>query len=124
MITPLLILVMGFSLLGFFAGMEMAFVSRNKLQIRHKAEKGESAARVVDSMQERPQLFLASVLLYQNVSHVMLTSAFAYLLEVTLHVTDPFALTAMLAPFVVIFAEMVPKEYCRQKANALILQCA
>ena len=124
MMTSLLAFLGGFIFLAFFAGMEMAFVSCNKLQIRHRAEKGESAARIVDEMQEYPQLFLASVLLYQNVGHMMLTASFAYLLKETFHLTNPVIDTAILAPGIVIFAEMVPKEYCRQKANELVLWSA
>lgn len=124
MIVSLLAFMVGFVLLGFFAGIEMAFVSCNKLQIRHSAEKGDAAAKIIDAMQERPQLFLASVLLYQNVSHVMLSSSFAYVFEEIFHMENPLLDTAFLAPLIVIFAEMVPKEYCRRRANEWIRRTA
>ncbi len=124
MMISLFAFIIGFVLLSFFAGMEMAFVSCNKLQIRHAAEKGDKAARIITAMHERPQLFLASVLLYQNVSHVMLSSAFAFMLERIFHISDPLIDTALLSPFVVIFAEMVPKEYCRRRSNELVRRSA
>ncbi|MBI4431580.1 MAG: DUF21 domain-containing protein [Candidatus Omnitrophica bacterium] len=121
MMFSIVIILIGFASLAFFAGIEMSFVSSNKLKMRHKAEKGSPSARIVVEMSNQPQLFLASVLLYQNVSHVMLTAAFAYLLEEAFHISDPLVDTAILAPFVVIFAEMLPKEVCRRKADELIL---
>jgi CBS domain containing-hemolysin-like protein len=55
---------------GFFSGMEMAFVSANRLQVEMDSMKGWSG-KLVASFFERPQLFIACMLVGNNLALVV-----------------------------------------------------
>lgn len=46
---------------GFFASSEIALISSRKSRIKHLAEKGHKKAQLVDKIQSKPDLFLATV---------------------------------------------------------------
>ncbi|PIQ85419.1 MAG: hypothetical protein COV74_08890 [Candidatus Omnitrophica bacterium CG11_big_fil_rev_8_21_14_0_20_45_26] len=117
-----LILLMGFTflLMAFFAGSEMAFLSCNKLKAKHLASTGKSAATIVQDFQREPKWILTTILIGTNFAHVSLTAIFAYMMERSFHIHEEWVITIMLAPFVIIFAETVPKDWFRQKADTFV----
>lgn len=56
---------------GFFEGMETGIISLNRMRLRHLAEKGEKAARILENFLEQPDRLLGTTLIGTNLFVVM-----------------------------------------------------
>lgn len=68
--STLLIIAASLVASAFFSGMEMAFVSANRLQVEMDSKKGWTG-RLVSSFYQRPQLFIACMLVGNNLALVI-----------------------------------------------------
>jgi len=124
MIGIILLFILTFLLIAFFAGSEMAFLSCNKLKAKHLASTGNKAAQVVQHFQKEPKWILTTILMGTNFAHVIMTAVFAYGMKVNFGVHEEWIIAAILAPFIVIFAETIPKDWFRQKADIFVYYVA
>ena len=78
LIIPVLIaLVFSF----FFSGMEIAFISSNKLQIELQRKQGSLVGRVLSTFVDKPGQFIGTTLMGNTVSLVLYGIFMAFLLE-------------------------------------------
>jgi CBS domain containing-hemolysin-like protein len=124
MVTILLIGVLAFIALGFFAGSEMAYLSCNKLKLRHLADEEDPKGRIVMRFHQNPKRFLATVLIGTNLMHVTTAGLFTYILKEYLHVEQEWLIALGLSLTIVIFAETIPKAWFRNKADDFIYRFA
>ena len=75
------IIIITLILSAFFSGMEIAFVSSNKLKIFLEKEQGSIANKIVSKFTEKPTNFIISMLIGNNVALVIYGIYMAYLLE-------------------------------------------
>ena len=68
--STILLIVTSLVASGFFSGMEMAFVSANRLQVEMDSDKGISG-RLVSFFIQHPQLFIACMLVGNNLALVV-----------------------------------------------------
>ena len=98
---------------GFFSASEISFISSSVSRLRHRQSKGERGASLAYSMILNPEKFLATTLVGSNISVVISTSLLTSFLS-HYHVGSPnLWVTLIFTPFVVIFAELVPKNMGR-----------
>ncbi len=114
-------------MMGFFAGIEMAFYSVNRFGIELKKKQGRPGAVLLSKFIENPQLFLSTTLIGFTLSLVCFVLLFSA-------VTNPvwnliglrydvarMLLDIVLATFVVlIFAEFIPRAIFRAKSNFIL----
>ena len=124
MITIFIVILMSFVLLGFFAGSEMAYLSCNKLNLRHMADEGNRVARIVARFHRNPKQFLATILIGTNLMHVTITTLVIFLFEKYFSVDQEWIATLVLAFLIIIFAETVPKDWFRRRADVFIYRVA
>lgn len=124
MIEMIVLFLLVFVLMAFFAGSEMAFVSSNKLKLKHLVDSGSRSAGIVYRFQRNPQRILTTILVGTNLAHVTATSLFTYAMRNYAGLTTEWLDTLILAPFIIIFAETVPKDWFRQKADQFIYKIA
>ncbi len=124
MMTILLIGILAFIGLGFFAGSEMAYLSCNKLKLRHLADEGDPKARIVMRFHQDPKRFLTTVLLGTNLMHVTTAGLFTYFLENYLQIKQEWIIASILSLLIIIFAETIPKDWFRHKADDFIYRFA
>lgn len=119
-----LILLFLFCLLlsAFFSGAEMAFVSANKVKLRELADAGNPAARVIVRLHERPHHFLTGILMGNNIVDIVATAILTYLLGVHFDLRNEWIVTLIMSPLLIIFGEMVPKDYGRIRSQSFLLQ--
>lgn len=109
---------------AFFEGAEMAFVSSNRLKLRELADSGSRAAQIILRLHERPHHFMTTLLVANNIVMVGATTLFTLWLQLKFNIQSEWFVTAVLAPFLLIFTQMVPKDYCRLRSHTFLLQYA
>jgi putative hemolysin len=98
---------------GFFAASEISFISSNILRLRHRKSKGDRAAGSVYAMLLKPEKFLATTLVGTNLSVVLSSSLLTFFLMRFGVTSSNLWITFIFTPFVVIFAELIPKNVGR-----------
>src|SRR3990167_9779044 len=119
MIIILFLIGLSFALSVIFAGMEMAYLSCNKLKLRHLADEGNKNGILAMAFHREPKRFLTTVLIGNNLTHVSMTSLATYLLGEKMHITNEWVIVAIIAPFIIIFAETVPKDRSEEHTSEL-----
>ncbi len=124
--TPLiigLIITMIFS--AFFSGMEIAFVSGNRLRAEMERDKNGVGQRVIGYFYEHPNDFVSTMLVGNNIALVVYGILFAKIFDATLfeQLNDGARVTAdtLLSTLVVLFTgEFLPKTIFKASPNAML----
>lgn len=114
-------------MMGFFAGVEMAFYSANRLGIELKKKQGRPGAMLLARMIESPEIFLSTTLIGFNLFLVCFALLFSAvtnplwdLLRIQAYVLR-LVLDIVLATLIVlIFAEFIPRAIFRANSNSLL----
>jgi CBS domain containing-hemolysin-like protein len=106
---------------AFFSGVEMAFVSANKLRIREMADAGDKKARFIMQLQQQPNYFLTAILIGNNAVNVAAISIATYIFKEYFGWNSEWVVMLAIAPILIIFAEMTPKDYGRLNAVPFLL---
>jgi len=106
---------------AFFSGVEMAFVSANKLKLREMADSGDKKAKFIMQLHQRPNYFLTAILIGNNAVNVTAISIATYIFEEYFGWNSEWAVMLAIAPVLIIFAEMAPKDYGRLTAIPFLL---
>ncbi len=115
-------------LIGFFAGMEIAFISVNKLNIELKKKQGRYSGKILARFMENPAEFIGTALVGVNVVLVVygllgsqLTTKLLAMYDIHLQEYAKLALDTILATAVIlVFAEFLPKAIFRLKAETML----
>ncbi|MEJ6680842.1 MAG: hemolysin family protein [Flavobacteriales bacterium] len=71
MTTSLIIIIITLLFSAFFSGMEIAFVSVNRLKVQLDREQGSFAAKLVSKLLDRKKVFISAMLIGNNISIVI-----------------------------------------------------
>lgn len=112
-----LIVTMIFS--AFFSGMEIAFVSSNRLRAEMDREKNGLSQRAISYFYQHPNNFVSTMLVGNNIALVIYGILFARIFDATLFsgMSDGLRVTAdtLLSTVVVLLrVSSCPKQYLRQ----------
>jgi CBS domain containing-hemolysin-like protein len=128
--SRLLVYILGCILLiGFFAGIEIAFVSANKLNIELKRKQGTLSGRILSRFMDNPGEFIGASLIGINVVLVIYGSLMTqatdpFLSRLPEPLNSPYAhllLDTFIATVIIlIFAEFLPKAVFRSKAETVL----
>lgn len=105
----------------FFSITEMAFVSANRLKLREMADSGDRRLRFIMKLYQNPQYFLTALLIGNNGTYVASTSILTYIFREYFCFENEWMITLIMAPLLIIFAEMVPKDYGRLRAISFLM---
>lgn len=109
-----------------FSGLEIAFFSSNKLQIEIDAQKGNISAKIISFFLKRPNLFVTSLLIGNNIALVIYGLQTARVLEPIISTVISSQLPiiliqTLLSTIVIIFtAEFLPKAVFQIYANSAL----
>lgn len=112
--------------IGFFSGMEIAFISANKLRIELRSKQGVFGGKWVAKYIKEPNEFISTVLVATNLALVIYGIAMGdilhyYLSYLVSNALANFVLTTMLSTVVVLItAEYIPKTIFRLQADTLL----
>jgi putative hemolysin len=118
-------------LMGFFAGIEMAYYSANRLSIEIKKKQGGSSIQIVSKFVDSPAKFIGTTLTGFTIFLVFLGLQISTVMRPIwkyLHLTSnlvPIIVEIILATFIVlIVAEFIPRAIFRSKSNMLLNRLA
>jgi putative hemolysin len=128
---PILLFILTLLLMGFFAGIEMAFYNANRLSLEINKKKQEKTAQLVREFYEAPDRFLGATLLGFTLFLVLLglqLSSVMQLLWVRLEIGNDFVrvlVEIMLATLIVlVLGEFIPRAVFRARSTTLLLTLA
>lgn len=108
---------------AFFSGSEIAYVSANKLGIAMQKEEGSRKSAIINSFYDKPQHFLSTMLIGNNIALVAFTFLMTKLLESLFPalaanaLLSLFIFTLLITLVVLIFGEFIPKTFCSLYSN-------
>src|SRR6185369_9234153 len=121
------IIAMGVALIliGFFAGVEIAFVSASKLSVELKKKQGSYSGRVWASYMEKPARFIGTTLIALNILLVVygllwsdILSGFWKFWSIN-NAYLKLAAETVLSTFILLFFEFIFKAFFRAKGDAI-----
>ncbi|MBR0049694.1 MAG: HlyC/CorC family transporter [Prevotella sp.] len=118
-------LVVAMVLSAFFSGMEIAFVSSNRLLAEMDREKNGLAQKAINVFYQHPNNFVSTMLVGNNIALVIYGILFAKIFDATLFqsLSDGARVTAdtLLSTLVVLFTgEFLPKTIFKSSPNAML----
>lgn len=126
MATQLIIVVVAILFSAFFSGIEIAFLSSNKLRFELERKQGSFTSRILEIFYRNKEQFIATMLVGNNITLVIYGIITANLLTPLLQaiIELPFFLLlaqTLIATIVILLTgEFLPKAIFRQHANALM----
>lgn len=123
MTTTLVFLFLALLFSAFFSGMEIAFVSANKLKIELDKKQGGIAAKILSDFIQNPAKFISAMLLGNNIALVIYGMLMAKILEPIIHGFTKNEIIILLSQtlistlLVLFVAEFLPKALLRINPN-------
>lgn len=115
----LLIIFILFS--SYFSGVEIAVYCINRVRLQYKVKRGVRKAIILRKLLDNPQALICTILIGNNVLNYLASATFTGLLPKYLPNVNPELLaTLILAPVMLVFAEVVPKDFCQRKADTFL----
>jgi len=111
---------------AFFSGMEIAFLSANKLKIELSYQRGTFSGKIINDFVKNPSKFIITVLLGNNVVLIAFGILFANMLEPVLanYISAPFVVlliqTIVSTTLVLLIGEYLPKVMFKVFADDLL----
>ena len=110
---------------AFFSGMDIAFVSSNRLRAEMDREKNGLSQKAIDIFYQHPNNFVSTMLVGNNISLVIYGILFAKIFDATLFypLSDGMRVTAdtLLSTLVVLFTgEFLPKTIFKNNPNTML----
>jgi putative hemolysin len=126
----LLIIIISILFSAFFAGMEIAFISANKLLIELKNKQGSIAARILSPFVNNPSKFISTTLVGNNIGLVVYGIYMAAFLNPHLQVWIPgtntntilllFLSSVISTAIVLVTGEFIPKVLFRLNPDIIL----
>lgn len=125
-LLPVIIIAILFS--AFFSGIEIAFVSANKLQIELDVKKGSYSARIISGFMKSPGRFIGSMLVGNNIMLVvygiMMGRLLVLLFRLDIYMSDVGIMvvqTIISTLIILVTGEFLPKALFRLNPNKILL---
>ncbi len=127
-----IILAVALLLIAYFSGIEIAFISANKLRVELLKEKGQGNAKIIADFNKNPSKFISTILIGLNIALVLFGSTMARIItpenfsilegrsEAELMILETLVTTVL----VLLLGELLPKLLFRINADRMLLVLA
>lgn len=129
--TSVLYFFLTIAVMGFFAGIEMAYYSANRLNIEIKKNQGGTSGLLLAKFVESPARFIGSTLIGFTIFLVLMGLQISTVMapvwkkwkigSATVHLVVEIALATFV---VLVFTEFIPRAYFRSKSNTMLSKLA
>lgn len=118
-------------LIAFFSGIEIAFVSANRLRIELLKQKGSTRAKIISDFTHQPARFISTMLIGLNISLVLFSTVTAnYFTDENFpllpggEIKQMLIQTLLTTVIILVFGELIPKFLFRINSDESLLWCA
>jgi len=122
--TLLIGIVIALLFIAFFSGIEIAFISANRLSIELKKKQGKTSGIIMSHFMEQPSRFLGSCLVGLNFFLVIYGFLFSELMLIFVHIKNEYLKlvfdTFFSTVIVLVIGEFLPKSIFRAKSDGLL----
>ncbi len=124
--NSLIAIIASLFLIGFFSGIEIAFVSVSKLSIELKKKQGSYSGKIWSAFVEKPARFIGTTLVALNILLVIYGLLWSDILDSFWrywNITNPFlklAVETIISTIILLFFEFIFKAVFRAKGNSII----
>ena len=127
-VTYLFVVVISLILSAFFSGMEIAFLSANRLRIELKSQTGSRKGRILSYYVKNPSRYLSTILVGNNIAIVvygifmglLLNSGINALFNNSYEALQLIVITIISTIIVLITAEFIPKVLFRMNPDYIL----
>jgi putative hemolysin len=109
---------------GFFSASEVAFFSLRRVRLREIQKQRNHYARALVRLKKDPDRFIITVLVGNNLVNVVATVLATHLFMVAFGAKGLVYATAVMTILVLIFGEILPKEFAAEHAELFIYHTA
>ena len=115
----LLILFILFS--SYFSGIEIAVYCVNRVRLQYKVDRGIRSAKIIKKLLEDPQALICTILIGNNIVNYLAAATFTNIISKNMSQANPeLVATLILAPIMLVFAEVMPKDICQRNADKFL----
>ncbi|GAX61667.1 hemolysins and related protein [Candidatus Scalindua japonica] len=115
----LLIIFILFS--AYFSGIEIAVYCINHVRLQYNVEKGIGSAKTIKKLLNDPQALICTILIGNNIVNYLASAIFTNIIsKKDFHANPELVATLVLAPIILIFAEVLPKDICQRNADKFL----
>ncbi len=119
---PKIYLLIIFILLSsYFSGIEIAVYCINRVRLQYRVERGMRRAKIVKRLLDNPQALICTILIGNNIVNFLASATFTDIVSSSLsQANSELIATVILAPIILVFAEIMPKNICQRKADTFL----
>ncbi len=133
-IIALIAIFVSLLLIGFFAGVEIAFVSANKLSLELNKKQGTYAGKIWGNFAEHPAKFIGTIVLILNVLLVIFGLSIGKLQDLVMHLLQPIfskvqlqlaiyffiAIVIVTTTIIILLIQFICRAFFRARSNSLL----
>ncbi len=112
--------VMGIAVAGLFAGAETGLISMNRVKLKYLVEAGAPSAHVLTKLLDQIDRFLGMTLVGTNLAVIAATVVFTQLCLQVFGSRGEWLAVLILTPLLLVFAEIIPKAWFRQRSDTVM----
>lgn len=126
-LTPIIAIIISLILIAFFTGIEIAFISANKLSLELNKKQGTYSGKIWGNFADHPTKFIGTILVVANILLVIVMLLIDYFANLIAHdnsnanaVYIKLAIETPIATVAIIFIELVSKALFRSRNNSIL----
>jgi CBS domain containing-hemolysin-like protein len=120
--VSLIVVLACFLASAFFSAAEIAFLSANRVRLRHLAEQGSRVARAYMEAFQHPERMLSTAMMGVTIAHVVSSAVATAALLPWLGGQASLWATIILTPTMLVFGEILPKALTQPRATGIALR--
>ncbi len=106
---------------AYFSGTEIAVYCINRVRLQYNVEKGKRSAKIIKKLLNDPQALICTILIGNNIVNYLASAVFTNIISNSFFHSNPeLTATLILAPVMLIFAEVMPKDICQRNADRFL----
>lgn len=119
--TEYYLLILFILLSSYFSGIEIAIYCINRVRLQYKVDRGIRSAKIIKKLLEDPQALICTILIGNNIVNYLAAATFTNIMSKNIPQANPeLVATLILAPIMLVFAEVMPKNICQRRADTFL----